>query len=64
MMQTLLLQTGELVHITSTSLPLGKFVKIQPQSVDFLDISDPKAVIFLKILIYRCSNKHFAISQH
>ena len=26
-------------------LPNGRFVKIEPQSVDFLDISDPKAVL-------------------
>ncbi|KAI8920643.1 ubiquitin fusion degradation protein [Entophlyctis helioformis] len=45
MMQSLLLQEGQIVQIKSTSLPLGKFVKIQPQSVDFLDITDPKAVL-------------------
>ncbi|KAL5038899.1 ubiquitin fusion degradation protein [Batrachochytrium dendrobatidis] len=45
MMQTLLLQEGQLVQMRSTSLPLGKFVKIQPQSVAFLDITDPKAVL-------------------
>lgn len=31
--------------MSSVALPLGKFVKIQPQSTDFLDISDPKAVL-------------------
>nr|KAJ3419168.1 ubiquitin fusion degradation protein [Polyrhizophydium stewartii] len=45
MMQTLLLQEGQFVQMRSTSLPLGKFVKIQPQSVDFLEITDPKAVL-------------------
>ena len=45
MMQTLQLESGQLVHIKNASLSLGKFVKIQPQSVDFLDISDPKAVL-------------------
>ncbi|KAJ3124454.1 ubiquitin fusion degradation protein [Nowakowskiella sp. JEL0407] len=45
MMQTLLLEEGALIRITNASLPLGTFVKIQPQSVDFLDISDPKAVL-------------------
>ncbi|KAI9102834.1 ubiquitin fusion degradation protein 1 [Phlyctochytrium arcticum] len=45
MMQTLLLQEGQFLHITTTDLSLGTFVKIQPQSVDFLDISDPKAVL-------------------
>ncbi|KAF9586187.1 ubiquitin fusion degradation protein [Lunasporangiospora selenospora] len=45
MMKTLSLSEGDLLTVTSTSLPLGIFVKIQPQSVDFLDISDPKAVL-------------------
>ncbi|KAJ1981103.1 ubiquitin fusion degradation protein [Dimargaris verticillata] len=45
MMQTLLLEPGDLVKVKSTSLPLGRYVKIQPQSVEFLDISDPRAVL-------------------
>jgi ubiquitin fusion degradation protein 1 len=45
MMKSLQLDTGNFVHVKSTSLPLGRFVKIQPQSVDFLDITDPKAVL-------------------
>ncbi|KAJ3299160.1 ubiquitin fusion degradation protein [Borealophlyctis nickersoniae] len=45
MMQTLLLEEGSLLRVTNTSLPLGTFVKIQPQSVDFLDITDPRAVL-------------------
>ncbi|KAK9476712.1 ubiquitin fusion degradation protein UFD1-domain-containing protein [Lipomyces japonicus] len=45
MMERLALQPGSLVVITSTSLPSGQFVKIEPQSPDFLDISDPKAVL-------------------
>lgn len=45
MMETLGLSPGLLVKIASCDLPLGKFVKIEPQSVDFLDISDPKAVL-------------------
>ncbi|KAL7748617.1 ubiquitin fusion degradation protein [Sorochytrium milnesiophthora] len=45
MMQSLLLNEGDIISIKSVTLPLGKFVKIQPQSVDFLDIYDPKAVL-------------------
>ncbi|ORZ21042.1 ubiquitin fusion degradation protein UFD1 [Lobosporangium transversale] len=45
MMKTLTLSEGDLVTVKSVELPLGSFVKIQPQSVDFLDISDPKAVL-------------------
>ncbi|KOS13742.1 hypothetical protein Malapachy_1713 [Malassezia pachydermatis] len=45
MMRTLELQDGDPIHIQGTRLPKGKFVKLQPQTVDFLEISDPKAVL-------------------
>ncbi|CEP64356.1 polyubiquitin-binding protein UFD1 LALA0_S11e02234g [Lachancea lanzarotensis] len=45
MMESLSVNPGSLLQIASTDLPLGQFVKIEPQSVDFLDISDPKAVL-------------------
>ncbi len=45
MMQTLLLETGDLVQIRSTDLEPARLVKLQPQSINFLDISDPKAVL-------------------
>ncbi|QEU60223.1 Ufd1 [Kluyveromyces lactis] len=45
MMETLQIQPGSVLQICSTDVPLGQFVKLEPQSVDFLDISDPKAVL-------------------
>ncbi|KAF8136734.1 UFD1-domain-containing protein [Boletus edulis] len=45
MMKTLRLEEGDPIRITGTELPKGKFVKIQPQTVHFLEISDPKAVL-------------------
>ncbi|AET37350.1 polyubiquitin-binding protein UFD1 Ecym_1094 [Eremothecium cymbalariae DBVPG len=45
MMETLGVQPGSLLKIASTDMPQGQVVKIEPQSVDFLDISDPKAVL-------------------
>lgn len=45
MMNTLLLEIGDLVQVKSTNLPDAKLVKLQPQSTAFLDISDPKAVL-------------------
>ncbi|KAJ3129109.1 Ubiquitin recognition factor in ER-associated degradation protein 1, partial [Irineochytrium annulatum] len=45
MMSTLLLQEGALIRCKNVNLPLGQFVKLQPQGVEFLDISDPKAVL-------------------
>lgn len=46
MMDTLQLEPGELLQLKSTDLPLGTFIKLQPQSVSFLTcITDPKAVL-------------------
>lgn len=46
MMNTLLLEPGDLLQIKSTDLPPGTFIKLQPQSVSFLEsITDPKAVL-------------------
>ncbi|TFK86046.1 UFD1-domain-containing protein [Polyporus arcularius HHB13444] len=45
MMQTLRLNEGDPIRITGCELPKGKLVKLQAQTVDFLEISDPKAVL-------------------
>ena len=44
MMKTLRLEEGDPVRITGAELPKGKLVKLQAQSVHFLEISDPRAV--------------------
>jgi ubiquitin fusion degradation protein 1 len=49
MMNTLLLSEGSLLNLKSTNLPLGKFIKIQPQSTNFLSIHDPKAVLEMSL---------------
>ncbi|KAI0040904.1 ubiquitin fusion degradation protein I [Auriscalpium vulgare] len=45
MMKTLRLNEGDPIRITGTELPKGKFVKLQAQTVHFLEISDHKAVL-------------------
>lgn len=45
MMDTLLLEMGDIIQIKSTSLAPANLVKLQPQSTNFLDITDPKAVL-------------------
>lgn len=45
MMCNLLLQEGDLIRVTNTSLPKGSYVKLQPVSSDFLDIHNPRAVL-------------------
>ena len=45
MMNTLEISAGAVIRIETTDLPQGNFVKLEPQSTDFLEISDPKAVL-------------------
>ncbi|XP_068969569.1 ubiquitin recognition factor in ER-associated degradation protein 1 isoform X1 [Bombus flavifrons] len=45
MMYNLLLQEGELINVESVNLPVATFSRFQPQSEDFLDITNPKAVL-------------------
>jgi ubiquitin fusion degradation protein 1 len=42
MMQNLLLTEGQAVKFRNVSLPKGSYVKLQPVTSDFLDISNPK----------------------
>jgi ubiquitin fusion degradation protein 1 len=54
MMQTLLLEPGDLLQVKSTDLPPGQFIKLQPQDTNFLDISDPKAVLETAFRNFSC----------
>ncbi|KEZ43785.1 Ubiquitin fusion degradation protein 1 [Scedosporium apiospermum] len=45
MMETLGLDVGDMIQVKTTSLELARLVKLQPQSVNFLEITDPKAVL-------------------
>lgn len=44
MMENMLLHEGDTVCLKSTSLVKGEFIKLQPHTKDFLDISDPKSM--------------------
>jgi ubiquitin fusion degradation protein 1 len=54
MMQNLLLQVGDMVKFRNVSLPKGSYVKLQPVTSDFLDISNPKAVLERTLRSYSC----------
>ena len=54
MMTNLLLEEGAIIDLESVSLPIAEYVKIQPQSVDFLDISNPKAVLERALRTFAC----------
>lgn len=45
MMKNLVLEEGDLVTVENLSLPVASYSKFKPQSVDFLDITNPKAVL-------------------
>jgi ubiquitin fusion degradation protein 1 len=52
MMQNLLLQEGDMVFIKNANLPKGTYVKLQPHTTDFLDISNPKAMLVFFFINY------------
>ena len=54
MMQNLALDQGGLITIESASLPVATFAKFQPQSVDFLDLTNPKAVLESRLRYFAC----------
>ncbi|KAI3436309.1 hypothetical protein D9Q98_002362 [Chlorella vulgaris] len=54
MMQNLLLQEGDVVALRSATLPKGSFVKLQPHSTDFLDITNPRAVLETTLRNFSC----------
>jgi ubiquitin fusion degradation protein 1 len=64
MMQNLLLEAGSLLTIKNVSLPKATFVKFQPQSVDFLDISNPKAVLETQLRNFSCVTKSDHLCIH
>ncbi|KAK5211621.1 ubiquitin fusion degradation protein [Exophiala xenobiotica] len=57
LMKTLELDPGDLLQIKSIDLPPGKFIKLQPQSPAFLDISDPRAVLENAFRNFACLSK-------
>jgi ubiquitin fusion degradation protein 1 len=57
MMQNLLIEEGTLISVRNVSLPKATFVKLQPQSVDFLEISNPRAVLEHALRNFSCVTK-------
>lgn len=54
MMHNLLLDEGNIIQIESVSLPVATFSRFQPQSPDFLDITNPKAVLENSLRNFAC----------
>lgn len=53
-MHNLLLEEGDIVQIESVSLPVATFSKFKPQSPDFLEISNQKAVLENALRNFAC----------
>lgn len=54
MMENLFLQEGDVVTVKNVTLPKGKYVKLQPHTKDFLDISNPKAILETTLRNFSC----------
>eukprot|EP00250_Pteridium_aquilinum_P010943 c19734_g1_i1 orf=300-1277(+) len=54
MMENMLLSEGDIVRVKSATLPKGTYVKLQPHTKDFLDISNPKAVLETTLRNFSC----------
>nr|QBH74172.1 ubiquitin fusion degradaton protein [Nicoletia phytophila] len=54
MVHNLLLEEGDLLQVESVSLPVATFSRFQPQSEDFLDITNPKAVLENALRNFAC----------
>eukprot|EP00873_Tetraselmis_striata_P022693 jgi/Tetstr1/442957/TSEL_031019.t1 len=64
MMQNLVISEGDVVNFKSATLPKGSYVKLQPHTKDFLDISNPKAVLERTLRNYSCLTKGDCILVH
>lgn len=56
-MQNLLIEEGSVITITNVSLPKANFVKLRPQHVDFLQITNPRAVLEHALRNFSCVTK-------
>lgn len=63
-MQNLLIDEGDFLDIESASLPVATFSKFQPQSTDFLDISNPKAVLENALRNFACLTTGYVTMVH
>jgi len=56
-MQNLLLPEGGFIVVRNVQLPKARFVKFQPHSKDFIDISNPRAVLERQLRTYSALTK-------
>ncbi len=64
MMQNLTLEEGGLLQVESASLPVATFARFQPHSMDFLDLTNPKAVLESRLRNFACLSTGDVIAIH
>jgi len=57
MMQNLMLEEGGMINVESATLPVATYSKFQPLSADFLDLTNPKAVLEMRLRHFACLSK-------
>lgn len=62
MMKSLHCRGGDFVQIQRCRLEKGNFVKLEPQSVDFLDVWDPRAALENSLKLFHTLTKNDIIS--
>ena len=66
MMDNLKILEGDLILLKNVSLPKGTYVKLQPHTTDFVNISDPKAVLEKKpeeVCLFDHRRYHYNLTQ-
>lgn len=61
MMRQLMFIEGELASIEYKSLPMATYAKLKPMSLDFLNISNPRAILEVELRKFRCLTKNDVI---
>ncbi|OVA17838.1 Ubiquitin fusion degradation protein UFD1 [Macleaya cordata] len=54
MMENMMLKEGDIVDVRSATLCKATYVKLQPHSKDFLDITNPKAILETALRSFTC----------
>ncbi|KAJ9698457.1 hypothetical protein PVL29_007509 [Vitis rotundifolia] len=54
MMENLLLEEGDMVKVKNVSLPAGTYMQLQPHTKNFLDITNPRAMLETKLRSFSC----------
>ncbi|KAH9515132.1 ubiquitin fusion degradation protein [Bulinus truncatus] len=62
MMRNLNIDEGDVIQIDNVSLSVATYAKFQPQSMDFLDITNPKAVLENALRSFACLTQGDVIS--